>query len=82
MQYLSLPRAFEKTAAINSSISRVEQQQKKKPTELSFFFWLSDTENTDKVWTIGGPLVKAEAIIQGWGRIYPEYVDTVKKTPF
>lgn len=48
MPYLSLPRAFEKTAAINSSISGVEQK-----TLQNFFFsfsWLSDTENnTDKV---------------------------------
>lgn len=55
MQYLSLPRAFEKTAAINSSISGVEQK-----TLQNFSSpWLSDTENnTDKVWTMGGPLVK------------------------
>lgn len=57
MQYLSLPRAFEKTAAINSSISGVEQK-----TLQNFSSpWLSDTENnTDKVWTIGGPLVKGD----------------------
>lgn len=51
MPYLSLPRAFEKTTAINSSISGVEQK-----TLQNFFFsfsWLSDIENnTDKVWTI------------------------------